>query len=188
MPNHRLESTELKRKREKRKLQKFLMAVSSVSATLIHSLSLSNSSPFSSSSSSSSSKPKLSPFSLHFANCSTKLKTVKPSQSSTRVYAAPEVLEPPPETIDGSGFEAVEVCVSIPFLVSFVIALYSLFGYWENLGNYVFPIQNVAWIRVSGFSSGNKTIENKFKFYFILCKVMFFEIHISYYFFYCWEL
>ncbi|XP_062078811.1 small ribosomal subunit protein uS10c [Humulus lupulus] len=80
------------------------MAVSSVSATLIPSLSLSNSSP-----SSSCYKPKLSPFSLHFANCSAKLRTVKPSQSSTRVYAAPEVLEPPPETLDESGSETLEV-------------------------------------------------------------------------------
>ncbi|GMN62296.1 hypothetical protein TIFTF001_031384 [Ficus carica] len=72
------------------------MAVSSVSTTLIPSLSLSNSSPFS------SSKPKLSSFSLQFANCSPKLRALKPSPSSTRVYAAPEVLEPPPETLDGS--------------------------------------------------------------------------------------
>ncbi|XP_060963168.1 small ribosomal subunit protein uS10c-like isoform X2 [Cannabis sativa] len=78
------------------------MAVSSVSATLIPSLSLSTSS-------SSSFKPKLSPFSLHFANSSAKLRTVKPSQSSTRVYAAPEVLEPPPETLDESGAETLEV-------------------------------------------------------------------------------
>ncbi|XP_060963167.1 small ribosomal subunit protein uS10c-like isoform X1 [Cannabis sativa] len=108
------------------------MAVSSVSATLIPSLSLSTSS-------SSSFKPKLSPFSLHFANSSAKLRTVKPSQSSTRVYAAPEVLEPPPETLDESGAETLEgKKVKVPiFLVPATqkvwMDLYSLLNFYQSV-------------------------------------------------------
>ncbi|KAH7546910.1 small ribosomal subunit protein uS10c [Ziziphus jujuba] len=85
------------------------MAVSSISATLVPSLPFPKSSPFS------HSNPKLSSFSLASANCSLKLRALKPSQSFTRVYAAPEVLEsqdtlqPPPETLDGSGSDASEV-------------------------------------------------------------------------------
>ncbi|CAN6560520.1 unnamed protein product [Malus baccata var. baccata] len=74
------------------------MAVSSMSSILIPSLPLSNSSAFL------TSKPKLSSFALPSANNALKLRASRPSQSSTRVYAAPEVLEsqetliPPPET------------------------------------------------------------------------------------------
>lgn len=97
------------------------MAVSSISATLIPSLPLPNSSPFP------PSKPKLSPFFLASANCSLKIRAVKPSQSFTRVYAAPEVLEsqdtvdPPPETLDGFGSEANEVCISSPYVSTFTL-------------------------------------------------------------------
>ncbi|XP_075669043.1 small ribosomal subunit protein uS10c-like [Castanea sativa] len=67
------------------------MAVSSISATRIPSIPLPNSSPF-------PSKPKLSSFSFYTCKAS-KLKVLKPSLPSTRVYAAPEVLESP-ETLD----------------------------------------------------------------------------------------
>ncbi|KAM4102696.1 hypothetical protein ACJW30_06G021200 [Castanea mollissima] len=67
------------------------MAVSSISATRIPSIPLPNSSPF-------PSKPKLSSFSFYTCKAS-KLKPLKPSLPSTRVYAAPEVLESP-ETLD----------------------------------------------------------------------------------------
>ncbi|XP_040363052.1 30S ribosomal protein S10, chloroplastic isoform X2 [Rosa chinensis] len=75
------------------------MAVSSISATLIPSLPLSNSSPFP------SSKAKLTSFSLPASHNVTKLPALRPSLlSSTRVYAAPEVLDspvPPPEILEG---------------------------------------------------------------------------------------
>ncbi|KAM5584450.1 small ribosomal subunit protein uS10c [Rosa sericea] len=75
------------------------MAVSSISATLIPSLPLSNSSPFP------SSKAKLASFSFPASHNATKLRALRPSQSSsTRVYAAPEVLDspvPPPEILEG---------------------------------------------------------------------------------------
>ncbi|XP_004291556.1 PREDICTED: 30S ribosomal protein S10, chloroplastic [Fragaria vesca subsp. vesca] len=74
------------------------MAVSSISATLIPSLPLSNSSPFP------SSIPKLSSFSFPASHNATKLRALRPSLSSTRVYAAPEVLDspvPPPEILEG---------------------------------------------------------------------------------------
>ncbi|KAK9939813.1 hypothetical protein M0R45_016498 [Rubus argutus] len=80
------------------------MAVSSISATLIPSLPLSNSSPFP------SSKPKLSSFSLPSSNSATKLRALRSSQSSTRVYAAPEVLDslvPPPEILEGPNSDEV---------------------------------------------------------------------------------
>ncbi|KAL6195867.1 hypothetical protein ACLB2K_031484 [Fragaria x ananassa] len=69
------------------------MAVSSISATLIPSLPLSN-----------SSIPKLSSFSFPASHNATKLRALRPSLSSTRVYAAPEVLDspvPPPEILEG---------------------------------------------------------------------------------------
>ncbi|KAL5548611.1 hypothetical protein UlMin_003842 [Ulmus minor] len=79
------------------------MAVSSVSATLIPSISLSNSSPFS------SSRPNLCfSFSNSAPNCSLKLRALKPSPSSTRVYAAPEVLESQDATPE-TGSEVTEV-------------------------------------------------------------------------------
>ncbi|KAI4306197.1 hypothetical protein L6164_029493 [Bauhinia variegata] len=74
------------------------MAVSSISAALVPSLLLSNSSSL-------RSKPKFSSFYLLSTN-TLKLKSSKPLQSSTRVYAAPEVLDspesvdPPPENPD----------------------------------------------------------------------------------------
>ncbi|KAL6199761.1 hypothetical protein ACLB2K_029544 [Fragaria x ananassa] len=74
------------------------MAVSSISATLIPSLPLSNSSPFP------SSIPKLAFFSFPASHNATKLRALRPSLSSTRVYAAPEVLDspvPPPEILEG---------------------------------------------------------------------------------------
>ncbi|KAL0000591.1 hypothetical protein SO802_014372 [Lithocarpus litseifolius] len=83
------------------------MAVSSISATLIPSIPLPNSSPF-------PSKPKLSSFSFYTCKAS-KLKALKPSLPSTRVYAAPEVLEspktldPPLETPDESDPTTLEV-------------------------------------------------------------------------------
>ncbi|XP_068338732.1 small ribosomal subunit protein uS10c-like [Pyrus communis] len=76
------------------------MAVSSMSTILIPSL------PPSKSSASPTSKPQFSSFSLPSANSALKLRALRPSQSSTRVYAAPEVLEspetlvPPPETLE----------------------------------------------------------------------------------------
>ncbi|XP_050369967.1 30S ribosomal protein S10, chloroplastic [Argentina anserina] len=75
------------------------MAVSSISATLIPSLPLSNSSPFP------SSKSKFASFSIPTSHNAIKVSALRPSQSSTRVYAAPEVLDsplPPPEILDGS--------------------------------------------------------------------------------------
>ncbi|XP_048420214.1 30S ribosomal protein S10, chloroplastic [Pyrus x bretschneideri] len=82
------------------------MAVSSMSTILIPSL------PLSKSSASPTSKPKLSSFSLPSANGALKLRASRPSQSSTRVHAAPEVLEspetlvPPPETLEVGSSEA----------------------------------------------------------------------------------
>ncbi|KAI4307887.1 hypothetical protein L6164_031016 [Bauhinia variegata] len=67
------------------------MAVSSVSAGLVPSLSLSNSSSL-------CSKPKLTSFHLLSGN-TLELKISKPLQLSTRVYAAPEVLDSP-ESVD----------------------------------------------------------------------------------------
>ncbi|GMY30991.1 30S ribosomal protein S10, chloroplastic [Fagus crenata] len=67
------------------------MAVSSISATLIPSIPLPNSSPF-------PSKPNLSSFSFYTCKA-LKLKALKPPLPSTRVYAAPEVLESP-ETLE----------------------------------------------------------------------------------------
>ncbi|XP_062170114.1 small ribosomal subunit protein uS10c [Alnus glutinosa] len=83
------------------------MAVSSFSATLIPSIPLSSSCPF-------PSKPNLSSFSFCSAK-TLKLKALKSSLQSTRVYAAPEVLDPPetldppPETVDGSDSSTLEV-------------------------------------------------------------------------------
>ncbi|KAL6284222.1 hypothetical protein ACE6H2_015151 [Prunus campanulata] len=76
------------------------MAVSSMSAILIPSLTLTNSSPLP------SSKLNVSSFAIPSANNALKLRALRPSQSSTRVYAAPEVLESqeglvlPPETLE----------------------------------------------------------------------------------------
>ncbi|XP_040990478.1 30S ribosomal protein S10, chloroplastic [Juglans microcarpa x Juglans regia] len=83
------------------------MAISSFSASLVPSIPLSNSSPF-------NSKPALSYVPFYGAK-TLKLQAFKPSLSSTRVYAAPEVLEspealdPPPEILDGSESTSFEV-------------------------------------------------------------------------------
>lgn len=85
------------------------MAISSLSATIIPSPTLF--SPLSSH----SSKPKLLPFSAS-SSTALKLKPLQFSLPSTRVYAAPEVLdssdtiEPPPEILEGSGVATLEVC------------------------------------------------------------------------------
>lgn len=110
------------------------MAVSSISATLIPYLPHSNSSPF-------PPKPKLSSFCSASANCSLKLRALKPSQSLTRVYAAPEALEsqdtldPPPQTLDGPGAETIEVCFSF----SFNLPVFRLFFVLRNDGNLFSP-------------------------------------------------
>ncbi|KAG7037344.1 30S ribosomal protein S10, chloroplastic [Cucurbita argyrosperma subsp. argyrosperma] len=83
------------------------MAISSLSATIIPSPTLFG--PISSL----SSKPKLLPFSASSTSVS-KLNPLQFSLSSTRVYAAPEVLdspgtiEPPPEILEGSGAAVLE--------------------------------------------------------------------------------
>lgn len=88
------------------------MAISSLSATIIPSPTLFG--PLSSH----SSKPRLLPFSGSSSTVS-KLKPLQFSLPSTRVYAAPEVLdspdtiEPPPEILEGSGAAALEVCDSV---------------------------------------------------------------------------
>lgn len=80
------------------------MAVSSVSSLLFPSLTISSSSSF-------SSKQKLSSFSsLPYAESGFKLSTLKCSQSSSRVFAAPEALEAQ-ETLDGPGSGDLEVRV-----------------------------------------------------------------------------
>lgn len=114
------------------------MAVSSISATLIPSIPLPNSSPF-------PSKPKLSSFSFYTCKAS-KLKALKPSLPSTRVYAAPEVLEspetldPPLETPDESDPTTFEVCNSCPFcfvLLKFCLVVEKM---WEKENIFVFQI------------------------------------------------
>lgn len=100
------------------------MAVSSMSAILIPSLPLTNSSPFP------SSKLNVSSFALPSANNALKLRALRPSQSSTRVYAAPEVLEsqetlvPPPETL--------EVYFPFPFFFFFFKFSFSLILQFGN--------------------------------------------------------
>lgn len=104
------------------------MAVSSISATLIPSIPLPNSSPF-------PSKTNLSSFSFYTCKA-LKLKALKPPLPSTRVYAAPEVLEspetlePPLEIPDESELTTFEVCVSCPFC----FFAYTMFGSRENVG------------------------------------------------------
>lgn len=83
------------------------MAVSSFSATLLPSIPFSNSSLF-------PSRPSL--YAFPFCSGKTlKLGALKPALQSTRVYAAPEVMdppetaEPPPETVEGSDPASLEV-------------------------------------------------------------------------------